>query len=68
MVNSIKEAVIRMMQGHVQHHATPESKGRRALVKQMGRRQAISHIKGFRSLARVEARIEQLAKRIGGEA
>jgi hypothetical protein len=68
MVKSIKEAVRRMMQGHVQHYATPERKERRALVKTMGRRQAVSHVKGLRSLARVEARIEQLAKSMGGEA
>lgn len=53
-----------------QHHATPERKERRRLVKIMGRRQAVQHIKDTRSLARVEARIEEFAaqhaRRING--
>lgn len=62
MVKSIKEAVRRMMQGHVQHYATPERKERRALVKKLGRRQTVAHVKNLRSLARVEALLEQIAK------
>jgi len=46
-----------------QHHATPERKKRRHLVKQMGRRQAIKYIKDTRSLAKVEARIEEIARK-----
>lgn len=63
MVNSMADAVRRMMQGHKQHHAWPERSKRRHLVKQMGRRQAIKYIKDTRSLARVEARIEEIARK-----
>jgi hypothetical protein len=44
-----------------QHHATPERKQRRRIVKIMGRRQAVQHIKDMRSLAKVEALIERIA-------
>lgn len=63
MVNPMTDKLRRMMFDFKQHHATPERKKRRHLVKQMGRRQAIKYIKDTRSLAKVEARIEEIARK-----
>ena len=46
-----------------QHHANPERKERRRIVKIMGRRQAVQHIKDMRSLNKVEALIERIAQK-----
>lgn len=56
-------SIAELMANFKQHHATPERKKRRHLVKQMGRRQAIKYIKDTRSLAKVEARIEEIARK-----
>lgn len=75
MVNRFKKSIAAQLLGRMpmglaelmaqfkQHHATPERSKRRQLVKQMGRRQAIKYIKDTRSLAKVEARIEEIARK-----
>ena len=75
MVNRFKKSLAAQMFGRIplgldalmaqfkQHHSSQERGKRRHLVKQMGRRQAIKYIKDTRSLARVEARIEEIARK-----
>ncbi len=63
MVNQMTDKLRRMMFDFKQHHSTQKRGKRRHLVKQMGRRQAIKYIKDSRSLAKVEARIEEIARK-----
>lgn len=75
MVNPLKQSIAAkllsrmpigidaLMAQFEQHQVKPARKKRRHLVKQMGRRQAIKYIKDSRSLAKVEARIEEIARK-----
>lgn len=51
------KALSELMRGHQQHHATPERKERRRIVKLAGRRQAVQHFKDMRVIEKLKSEV-----------